>query len=285
MSDRRPLHDIGELSVRADNMELATSTGARRGCSVFPACLLAKINRTKILVSTLSIYLTDQLYRHFFSQNIVEIAHEYPRNCHKRQAMDPAENAANRAGELTTTRAGECENHDCNTGDDRLTSTSDASRAEKGEVTSSPKRASCKTSKYSRGWRRIVRNFTPSWFAVNMGTGIVSILLHNLPYNGQWLQYISYIFFALNAALFVLFLFLSLLRYTLYPKIWTAMIRHPAQSLFLGCFPMGLATIINMVCFVCVPKWGGEWWRVAWALWWIDTAIASATCVYLPFVM
>jgi tellurite resistance protein TehA-like permease len=163
-------------------------------------------------------------------------------------------------------------------GDDQPISTSDASRAEKGDALN-------RKSKYGRGWRRIVRNFTPSWFAVNMGTGIVSILLHNLPYNGPWLQYISYIFFALNVALFVLFLLLSLLRYTLYPRIWKAMIRHPAQSLFLGCFPMGLATIINMICFVCIPNWGGEWWRVAWALWWIDTAVASATCMYLPFVM
>ncbi|KAK5082626.1 Plasma membrane sulfite pump involved in sulfite metabolism, partial [Lithohypha guttulata] len=33
------------------------------------------------------------------------------------------------------------------------------------------------------GWRKVVLNFTPSWFSVIMGTGIVSILLHNLPYN------------------------------------------------------------------------------------------------------
>jgi hypothetical protein len=42
-----------------------------------------------------------------------------------------------------------------------------------------------KPCKDSRGWRHIIRNFTPSWFSVNMGTGITSILLHNLPYNGD----------------------------------------------------------------------------------------------------
>lgn len=67
-----------------------------------------------------------------------------------------------------------------------------------------------------------------------MGTGITSILLHNLPYNGQWLQYISYIIFALDVVLFVVFLSISTLRYVLYPKIWSAMIRHPAQSLFVS---------------------------------------------------
>jgi hypothetical protein len=37
------------------------------------------------------------------------------------------------------------------------------------------------------GWWRIVTNFTLSWFAVTMGTGIVSILLDDLPYNANWL--------------------------------------------------------------------------------------------------
>lgn len=75
-----------------------------------------------------------------------------------------------------------------------------------------------------------------------MGTGIVSILLHNLPYNAQWLQYISYVIFALNVVLFVTFLVISILRYALFPEIWSAMLEHPGQSLFLGCFPMGFAS-------------------------------------------
>ncbi len=76
-----------------------------------------------------------------------------------------------------------------------------------------------------------------------MGTGIASILLFNLPWNGYWLHIISYIFFAFNILLFTIFCIISLLRYTLYPEIWMAMISHPAQSLFLGCFPMGFASM------------------------------------------
>lgn len=85
-----------------------------------------------------------------------------------------------------------------------------------------------------RGWRRIVLNFTPSWFSVNMGTGIVSILLYNLPYNARWIYWLSVIIFALNVVLFVLFLFISILRYTLFPGVWSCMINHPVQSLFVG---------------------------------------------------
>ena len=136
-----------------------------------------------------------------------------------------------------------------------------------------------------RGIRRIIRNFTPSWFAVTMGTGIVSILLHNLPYNGDWLYWISVIFFALNVFLFVTFLVISIARYVLYPEIWAVMVRHPTQSLFLGTFPMGLATIVNMVVFVCVPAWGPRAIVLAWALWWIDAAIAVTVCFWMPFVL
>lgn len=89
-----------------------------------------------------------------------------------------------------------------------------------------------------------------------MGTGIVSILLHNLPYNGAWLYWISVIIFALNVLLFTIFSFISVLRYFTYPGLWTAMVRHPVVPLFLGAFPMGLATIIEMIVLVCVPAWG-----------------------------
>ncbi len=77
------------------------------------------------------------------------------------------------------------------------------------------------------------------WFSVTMGTGIVSILLHNLPYNAKWLYWISVVVFVVNVALFVIFTCISVIRYTMYPEIWGAMIRHPTQSLFLN-LPYGL---------------------------------------------
>ncbi|GFF86948.1 hypothetical protein IFM61392_00380 [Aspergillus lentulus] len=76
-------------------------------------------------------------------------------------------------------------------------------------------------------WRRIVRNFTPSYFSVTMGTGIVSILLNTLPYNAQWLYWISVVIFAINVLLFITGCIISFLRYTLYPEIFGAMIVHP----------------------------------------------------------
>ncbi|KAK6380956.1 Plasma membrane sulfite pump involved in sulfite metabolism [Exophiala oligosperma] len=141
------------------------------------------------------------------------------------------------------------------------------------------------SAKNSHGWRRVVLNFTPSWFAATMGTGIASILLHNLPYNGDWLYWLSVVVFCLNVGLFCVFLFISILRYTLFPGLFMAMIRHPVQSLFVGTFPMGLATIVNMVVFVCVPAWGAWAATLAWTLWWIDVVVSVASCMWLPFVI
>lgn len=63
------------------------------------------------------------------------------------------------------------------------------------------------------------------------------------------------------------------------------MIRHPTQSLFLGTFPMGCATIVNMEVFVCVPSWGPWAITLAWSMWWIDAIVSIAVCFYLTFVM
>ncbi|KEQ99180.1 hypothetical protein AUEXF2481DRAFT_1992 [Aureobasidium subglaciale EXF-2481] len=135
------------------------------------------------------------------------------------------------------------------------------------------------------GWRRIVRGFTPSMFSITMGTGVVAILLHQMPYNSSWTNYPCYIVFGLNVLIFVSALFVSILRYALWPELWPAMINHPTHSLFLGCFPMGLGTIVNMIVLVCVPAWGPWAATMAWALWWIDAALAVVICCSVAFLM
>ncbi|CDM28246.1 hypothetical protein DTO013E5_3848 [Penicillium roqueforti] len=139
--------------------------------------------------------------------------------------------------------------------------------------------------KYNAGWRRIVRNFSPSWFAVTMGTGIVSVLMVSIPFDTPVLYYLSIVFFLLNAVLFTLAFITSVLRYTLYPEIWQVMIQDPTNSLFLGTIPMGFATLIEMWVLVCVPIWG-EWAKTfAWALWMIDVVAAASVTSSLTFIL
>jgi tellurite resistance protein TehA-like permease len=97
----------------------------------------------------------------------------------------------------------------------------------------------------NRGWRKVVRNFAPSWFTVTMGTGIVAILLYELPYNGRWLYWLSVIALCLNICLFLLASLVSLLRYVIWPEMWTRMMKHPNQSLFLAAAPM----VRDCICY------------------------------------
>jgi tellurite resistance protein TehA-like permease len=140
------------------------------------------------------------------------------------------------------------------------------------------------TTDYSKGKELILVQF-----AVTMGTGIVSILLHALsdlyPRYHSSLRDLSIIFFVLNIAIFTVILTISVLRYTLYPATWSLMLRHPVQSLFLGTLPMGFATIMNMFAAICVPAWGGAIPYAAWTMWWVDVVVSVVCCLWLPFQM
>lgn len=118
-----------------------------------------------------------------------------------------------------------------------------------------------------------------------MSTGVISICLHQLPYNARWLRIISDLYFVLNVVIFLLFTVITALRYMLYPRLFLTVLGHPHQSLFLATFPIGLATIINMLVLVCVPAWGYGMAIFTWVLWWIDGVLALVACFHLTFVM
>ncbi len=132
--------------------------------------------------------------------------------------------------------------------------------------------------------RRITMHFTPSWFSVNMGTGIVALLLHQLPYQFRGLGIISNVIFASNVLLFLLFLGISIARYIIWPQLFPIMLFHPTQSLFLGTFPMAMSTIISMCAVSAAPAWGSNFATFTWVLWWICAALSLAICIGLPFI-
>jgi tellurite resistance protein TehA-like permease len=117
-----------------------------------------------------------------------------------------------------------------------------------------------------------------------MGTGILSILLHQLPYNGEWLQRLSEILFALNVLLFIIFTVMSGLRFTMYPELIGALFRDKKGSFFLGAVPTGLFTIIIMIVLVCA-HWGTGMITLAWTLWWINTVISIVVFFHLTFTV
>lgn len=126
-----------------------------------------------------------------------------------------------------------------------------------------------------------------SWFAVIMGTGIVSSVLNNSPFQFPGLKIIALVIFGIDATLFVTFLSLTIARYTIWPHKFKEMLAHPAQSLFVGTFPMAMSTIINECVFELFPIYNNKQQLLSFLLtfWWIDVIISIATCFYLPFVM
>lgn len=148
-----------------------------------------------------------------------------------------------------------------------------------------PKGKDARLTKYDVGWRRIVRNFSPSWFSVTMGTGGVAIILFSIPWQAKWLYELSIVVYVLNVCFFAIAFIASVLRYTLYPEIWMVMIQDTNSSLFLGCMPTGFATLVEMWVFVCVPAYGT--WAVyfAWALWMLDAALAVTITITMSILL
>lgn len=154
-----------------------------------------------------------------------------------------------------------------------------------GEQETVQRNPTVELTKYDVGWRRVVRHFSPSWFSVTMGTGIVCLLFITIPFKAAWLYWFSVAFFVLNAVLFSMGFVISILRYSLYPEIWRVMVMDPTNSLFLGTFPMGFATLVEAWIFLCCPYWGYWSVRVAWVCWMVDSVVAVAVTVSLPFLL
>lgn len=120
---------------------------------------------------------------------------------------------------------------------------------------------------------------------MNMGTGILSILIHQSPYQFPGQVYISIAIYLLNCALFVLFAIITIARYTLYPWVFKHMVSNPTQCLFIGTLPMGLATIVNATSLIAVPVFGQWAVDLVWTLWWIDVVLTVLSVILVPIVM
>ena len=127
-----------------------------------------------------------------------------------------------------------------------------------------------------------------------MGTGIVAILIHQLPFQFTGLVEISAVFLVLNVIIFITLIVLTIARYAIWPEIFLLMLRHPVQSLYLyitsstanerGAIPMGLATIITMLVYIAVPLSSGFLYFTQ-VLFWIDVVLSLLSCFGVPLYM
>ncbi|CAM3404268.1 C4-dicarboxylate ABC transporter [Pseudomonas floridensis] len=133
--------------------------------------------------------------------------------------------------------------------------------------------------------REAVRQFTPNWFAVIMGTGVLSLALAQVPGDIALLRDMGEALWFLNVGLFMLFSAMYASRWLLFFDEARQVFGHSTVSMFFGTIPMGLATIISGLLVFGPERWGDAVVPIAEALWWLDVAMAMACGVLIPFMM
>ncbi|CAM4146950.1 TDT family transporter [Acinetobacter pragensis] len=133
--------------------------------------------------------------------------------------------------------------------------------------------------------RDIIRQFTPNWFTVTMGTGVAALIIAELPFAHELLWQLGAFLWQINIALFTVFSLLYFLRWMLYPAEARQIFSHPAMSLFLGAIPMGLATILNGFLKFGTALYGDTAVQIAQWLWYADVILAVLMAWCVPFLM
>jgi len=133
--------------------------------------------------------------------------------------------------------------------------------------------------------REAIRQFTPNWFAATMGTGILAIVLAQVPGAPPVARAVAEGLWRLNIGLFALFSALYLARWALYPVEARRIFDHSLMSMYFGCIPMGLATIVNGLLLFGAPRWGQAAVDAAEQLWRFDAALSVVCGLAVPFMM
>jgi C4-dicarboxylate transporter/malic acid transport protein len=142
------------------------------------------------------------------------------------------------------------------------------------------------------GLPRAICQFTPNWFTVTMGTGVLALALNQfpvplpLPDLHQSLHEAGRALWMLNIGLFSLFTLLYAARWVFFFSGARRVFQHSVASMFFGAIPMGLATIVNGLLAFGIPLWGDTAVvAVALPLWWVDVALSLVSGLLVPFLM
>ena len=131
----------------------------------------------------------------------------------------------------------------------------------------------------------IIRQFTPNWFTVSMGTGVVALIVSEFPMFKALTWQLGTGLWYFNILLFILFSVLYGLRWAFYPHEAKQIFLHPSMSLFLGTIPMAMATILNGFLKYGQPIYGDTAIQIAQTLWYADVVLALLVAWAVPFAM
>lgn len=135
--------------------------------------------------------------------------------------------------------------------------------------------------KRKSAFQNTLESFTPVWFVIPMNTGILGILMHQLPYQFHGLPVLSAVMYLAGITFFVIVCSMTVLRWTLYPKIVQQRTAASVDEIaFLGAAPIAFLTLTSLTgLIVSNTYWGGHAWSlVAYAMWWFGMAWMLLTC-------
>lgn len=134
--------------------------------------------------------------------------------------------------------------------------------------------------------REMIRHFTPNWFTTTMGTGVLALVIAALPLSLPGQEQVAEALWGLAVGLFAVSTLIYAARWLLFFDGARQIFTHPVVSMFLGCIPMGLATILNGLLRFGPAHWGeATVVAVALPLWCLDAGLALACGLLVPFLM
>lgn len=124
-------------------------------------------------------------------------------------------------------------------------------------------------------------NFTSQWFLLPQGSGIISLILHQLDYQFPGLHVLAYIVWVYTMVVFGVCLFFYALRIILYPKHVVEELRSGIiETSCLASICITFTTIIQLVSL----QFGTFAGLAAYVLWWVNAAMAVTCLVGIPYV-
>lgn len=119
---------------------------------------------------------------------------------------------------------------------------------------------------------KLVKGFTPVFYASVMGTGISGNILYAFPFPARWLQICGIIMATVALLLYILLTAIFALAIYRDSHLWYRIHRDPMQAPAMGCFVMGFITLVTMLNSLA-PNWP----YAVWVLWWIATFMSVYT--------
>lgn len=130
-----------------------------------------------------------------------------------------------------------------------------------------------------------VKQFTPNWFTIGMGTGITALGSFLLPGGPLWLKEWGTALWLFNTGLVAILFALMIWRWLVDWPNALKVLDHPVQSMFLGAVPMALTTVVNGFIDMGPHVFGPVAIRIGYDLWLINVAIALVSGILVPFLM